>query len=210
MGAPPVQEALKALMEAGKQAWDWAAASERANTTIGQGRFGIPGAVGGFSKAPFDFPADTLRGTRSIMIDLHRKQKQLLETCERLIPTSIKMGVESATQSDCPFVFIPLHKGADDFISGANFKKFYWPSLKATMLGLIEEGVIPFNFVEGAYNRRLEMITDPDIPAGSTYWSFDKTDMAEVKKHLGGWAAFGGNIPGSLIYAGTPARWKTT
>jgi hypothetical protein len=207
MGAPAMQEALQALLEAGKQAWEWAQASGRV-TQIAQGRFGIPTPVGGYSKAPFDFPADTLRGTRAIMIDLHRKQKQLLELCERLVPLAIKMGVESATQSDCPFVMIPLHKGADDFISGANFKKFYWPTFKAMLLGLIDEGTIPFNFVEGAYNRRLEIIRDPDIPAGSTYWSFDKTDMAQVKKHLGGWAAFGGNVPGSLIYAGTPQQME--
>jgi hypothetical protein len=207
IGAPPMQEALQALLEAGKQAWEWSEASARASRIV-QCRFGMPPSSGGFSKAPFDFPADTLRGTRAIMIDLHRKQKQLLEVCERLVPIAIKMGVESATQSDCPMVMIPLHKGADDFISGANFKKFYWPTFKATLLGLIEEGIIPFNFVEGAYNRRLEIIRDSDIPAGSTYWSFDKTDMAEVKKHLGGWAAFGGNVPGSLIYAGTTQQME--
>jgi len=28
--------------------------------------------------------------------------------------------------------------------------------------------------------------------------------MKEVKKKLGGWACFGGNVPGSLMKAGTP------
>jgi uroporphyrinogen-III decarboxylase len=33
---------------------------------------------------------------------------------------------------------------------------------------------------------------------------FDQTDMKEVKKKLGGWATFGGNVPASLLKAGTP------
>ena len=74
-----------------------------------------------------------------------------------------------------PFVSIPLHKGSDEFMSEADFKKFYWPTHKALLLGLIEEGFVPFQFVEGSYNHRLDVITDPDIPARMTYWSFDRT-----------------------------------
>ena len=39
-------------------------------------------------------------------------------------------------------------------------------------------------FVEGAYNQRLDIITDPDIPAGTTVWMFDQTDIREAKKRL--------------------------
>jgi uroporphyrinogen-III decarboxylase len=77
------------------------------------------------------------------------------------------------------------------------------------MLNLIKDGMIPFLFVEGSYNQRLDIITDPDIPAGSTIWYFDKTDMKEVKKRLQGWACFSGNFPVSLLSdAGTPDKVK--
>ena len=63
---------------------------------------------------------------------------------------------------------------------------------------------MPFLFVEGGYNQRLDVISgDPDIPAGSTIWIFDKTDMLEVKKRWAGWACFGGNVPASLLSTGT-------
>jgi uroporphyrinogen-III decarboxylase len=114
------------------------------------------------------------------------------------------MGVRSATSGDNPLVFIPLHKGADGFMSNKDFEKFYWPTLKAVILGLIEAGTVPYLFVEGGYNQRLDIIADPDIPAGHTVWMFDHTDMKEVKKKLGGWACFGGNVPASLLKAGTP------
>ncbi len=80
---------------------------------------------------------------------------------------------------------MPLHKGADGFMSDKDFKTFYWPTLKAVIVGLVNEGCVPFLFVEGGYNQRLDVIArDPDIPAGSTLWIFDKTDMNEVKKAL--------------------------
>jgi uroporphyrinogen-III decarboxylase len=123
---------------------------------------------------------------------------------ERIVPIAVEMGVRYATASDTPMVFIPLHKGADGFMSNKDFEKFYWPTLKAVMLGLINEGTVPYLFVEGGYNQRLDIITDPDIPAGHTIWLFDHTDMKEVKKRLSGWACFGGNVPGSMLKAGKP------
>jgi uroporphyrinogen-III decarboxylase len=117
----------------------------------------------------------------------------------------VQMGVETASGQNNPMVFMPLHKGADGFMSNNDFKKFYWPTLKATILGLVNEGLVPFLFVEGGYNQRLDIITDPDIPAGCTYWAFDQTDMLTVKKKLGGWAAFGGNVPNSILHVGTVA-----
>jgi len=62
---------------------------------------------------------------------------------------------------------------------------------------------------EGAYSKRLDVITDPDIPAGHTIWIFDQTDLPEVKKRFTGWACFGGNVPSSLLIAGTPDQVKT-
>ena len=35
-----------------------------------------------------------------------------------------------------PIVFIPLHKGADGFMSDEQFKKFYWPTLRDLIDGL--------------------------------------------------------------------------
>ena len=165
---------------------------------------GFPGTFGAFCKAPFDTLGDTMRGTRGIMLDKFRQPKKLLAAVERLVPLAIDMGVRSAGTVDNPIVFIPLHKGADGFMSNDDFKTFYWPTLKAVILGLINEGIVPYLFVEGGYNQRLDFIADPDIPKGTTIWIFDQTDMKEVKKRFNGWACFGGNVPVSMLKAGTP------
>ncbi|MFN8597534.1 MAG: uroporphyrinogen decarboxylase family protein [Anaerolineae bacterium] len=204
-GLPPVMQSFQAFMDAAKAALEYAMASGQADGQI-MAEMGLPALPGGFTKAPFDIVGDTMRGTRAIMLDMYRQPAKLLAAVDRTVPIAVQLGVQTATGQGNPFVFIPLHKGADGFMSNADFKKFYWPSLKATLLGLINEGLVPYLFVEGGYNSRLDTIADPDIPAGSTYWSFDKTDMQEVKKKLGGWACFAGNLPNSMLHAGTPAQ----
>jgi uroporphyrinogen-III decarboxylase len=70
--------------------------------------------------------------------------------------------------------------------------------------GLIAEGSVPWNLVEGGYNSRLEVIAENHPPAGTTYWNFDQTDMTAAKKCFGDWAAIAGNVPSSLLHTGTP------
>ena len=101
---------------------------------------------------------------------------------------------------------MPLHKGADGFLSGKDFEELYWPTLKAVIVGLIEEGLVPQLFVEGSFNDRLDVVVDDEIPAGRTIWLFDATDMAAVRDRFRGYACFGGNVPGALLSIGTPAE----
>ncbi|GAK54876.1 hypothetical protein U27_01707 [Candidatus Vecturithrix granuli] len=204
IGIPPVQQAFKTLLEAGQAVMEWIS-SVGAIDGESIATLGVPSIIGSLSKAPYDIIGDTMRGTRGIMLDMYRRPAKLIEAMERLVPIAIDMGIRYATVSDTPMVFMPLHKGADGFMSNNDFKKFYWPTLKAVILGLIEAGTVPYLFVEGGYNQRLDLITDPDIPAGHTIWLFDQTDMKAVKQKLSGWAAFGGNVPGSLLKAGQPA-----
>jgi len=201
---PPVRQAYQKLMEAGDEALKWGAAVGAIDGHC-ISTFGLPAFIGGACKAPFDTLGDTLRGTRAIMLDKFRRPNQVLAAMERLVPLAIHSGVRAVSGSHVPFVFMPLHKGADGFMSDKDFRTFYWPTLKAVILGLVNEGCVPFLFVEGSYNQRLDVIGgDPDIPAGTTFWLFDKTDMLEVKKRWAGWACFGGNVPASLLSTGTP------
>jgi hypothetical protein len=149
-GIPPVQAALKALMDAGAEALQWAMALGAFEGEMSAA--GFPPLVGGFTKAPFDVLGDTLRGTKGIMLDMFRQPDKLLEAMEALVPLMIKMGVGAAQTTGVPIIFMPLHKGADGFLSDEQYKKFYWPTLRKVMLGLIEEGCIPFPAAEGGYS----------------------------------------------------------
>jgi uroporphyrinogen-III decarboxylase len=162
---------------------------------------GFPGIFGGFSKAPFDAVGDTLRGTRGIMMDMYRNPDLVLEACDRFVPLMIQAGVSAIAATGNLAAMLPLHKGADGFMSEAQFEKFYWPSLKKVLLGLAEEGILSLCFAEGSYNKRLEVISD--LPTGMAAWMFDKTDMHRAKDILRNKACILGNVPTSLMAAGT-------
>ena len=131
----------------------------------GDARTGIPRGQCDYTKAPFDILGDTLRGTRGIMVDMYRQPEKLIQAMDAMLPFWIKKGVDSAKGMGNPFIFLPLHKGADGFLSDKQYKKFYWPYLKKILLGLIDEGVVPFCGLRGA-NSRLEVIRD--LPKGKT------------------------------------------
>jgi hypothetical protein len=197
---PPVQNAFQALFDAGAEALKWAGAMGGSNgelTTLG-----FPNILGGFTKAPFDVIGDTLRGTKGIMLDMYRQPDKLLAAMDALVPIMIGMGVGAAQQTGNPLIFIPLHKGADGFISDEQFKKFYWPTLKQVMMGLIGEGCIPFPALEGHWDTRLEVIQD--IPAGKTAWMVDQSDIQKAKATLGQNACLIGNVSSSMLNLGTP------
>jgi hypothetical protein len=198
-GLPEMQAALEKLAEAGREALKWQRRLAEADKKLEE--LGFPRASRGMSKAPFDVIGDTLRGTREVMLDMFRRPGKLLEAIERVVPMMIRLGASGPTTGS-PIVMMPLHKGADGFMSDEQFRTFYWPSLRQVILGLIEEGLVPELFAEGRYNTRLEVIRD--LPKGKTIWHFDQTDIARAKEILGDVACIKGNVPLTLMQAGTP------
>jgi hypothetical protein len=201
---PPVQATYKALFEAGAEALKWAMAIGGSNGELAS--LGFPNILGGFTKAPFDVIGDTLRGTKGIMLDMYRQPDKLLKAMEKLVPIMIGMGIGASQQTGNPVIFMPLHKGADSFLSDEQFKKFYWPTFKQVMLGLIEGGCIPFPALEGHWGSRLKVIQD--IPKGKTVWMVDQSDMTKVKETLGKNACLIGNVPSSMLGLATPGEVK--
>lgn len=197
---PNVAKALESLKEAGKKAAEWMQGTRVfGRIVMAQG---CPAMGGGFAKAPFDVIGDTLRGTEQVMMDMFRHPDELKEACDRLAPVMVKAGVSAAGRSGSPFIGLPLHKGADGFMSEKQFLTFYWPSLRKVLIGLIEAGLVPMPFAEGTYDTRLEIISN--LPKGTTIWMFDKTDMARAKETVGQVACIKGNVPLDLMCTGTP------
>ena len=137
-------------------------------------------------------------------LDLFRQPEKVIEACDRLAPLMVKWVTRSVPPPSTPLIFIPLHKGADGFMSDEQFRTFYWPSFRKVLIGLIDQGFIPALFAEGGYGSRLEVIAD--LPRGRTVWLFDHTDMARAKEVLGDVACIQGNVPLSLLHAGTPEQ----
>ena len=199
-GTDAMQGAFQSLGQAGEEALRWRAAVGKISGRI-MGR-GFPDFTGGFTKAPFDVIGDSLRGTTGVMLDIFRHPDELKEACERLTPMMVKSGVAACRANNHIMPFIPLHKGADGFMSDEMFRTFYWPTLRKVIIGLINEGMVPLLFAEGTYNDRLDVISD--IPKGKAVWWFDRTDMKRAKETVGQVACLAGNMPLDLLCTGTP------
>ena len=152
--------------------------------------------------APFDNLSDVLRGTEGIAMDMFRQPAKVHEAMERLVPIIIKGAVRGANASLSPVVMMPLHKGDHSFMSEKQFKEFYWPTFKAVLFGMINEGLVPMPFAEGNYEPRLEIIAD--MPKSSIVWYFEVMDMARAKSVLGDVSCIAGNVPASLLVTSTP------
>ena len=199
-GDEEVQTAFSNLVKAGEEAIRWRdTVRQLGGTIIGKG---YPAFAGGFTKAPFDVIGDCLRGTREILMDMYRHPDELIEACERITPFMVKAGVAACKATGHIMPFIPLHKGADGFMSDEQFQTFYWPSLRKVIIGLVDAGIVPQLFAEGGYNQRLEVISD--VPKGKVVWWFDLTDMARAKEIVGPTACIAGNVPLSLLCTATP------
>ena len=111
-GIPPVQNALKALMDAGNEAMAWI--QQIMGFEMGARGMGFPTAIGGAAKAPFDILADTIRGTRATMVDMYRQPDMVLKALERITPLYIKQGVGMATFAGNPSCLSPCTREQTD------------------------------------------------------------------------------------------------
>ena len=202
LAMPEIAGALEALQKAAAEALKWLTHVREEMQTITS--MGFPDILGGHSAAPFDVIGDWFRGTRGIMLDMYRNPDKLLETMEKLVPIQISMGANLSKRMGKPVVMLMLHKGLDSFMSNEQFKTFYWPTLRKVLIGLIDEGLVPMPLFEGSYTSRLEIIQD--IPKGKAIYWFEEVDIHKAKEILGDTVCFRGNVPGSLLYAGTPQQ----
>jgi uroporphyrinogen-III decarboxylase len=198
---PEVKAAFEAFAEAEEVETKWrkaVMAVEQKGLSSGLPRF-IRLAIG--IGAPLDMIGAALRGTKGMFIDMFQRPEILIEYMEDAVAKTVAGAAMLPDTGGPPVLFIPLHRGADRFMSEEQFNTFYWPYLKRNILGYIEEGFVPLLFAEGGYNSRLEIIRE--LPRGKVIWHFDQTDMAKAKEILGDRACIMGNVPTSLLVTGT-------
>ena len=163
------------------------------------------------AQAPFDMISDALRGMRGAMLDMYRNPEELKKTCDILVEPLLA-GMDNPTLSigdpdkdTITLSFIPLHRGADGFMSNDQFEEFYWPGLTALMEGMIKKDIIPMPFYEGRYTDRLEFLAEfaKKHKGKMVYW-FHDTDIIKVKEMMGDYVCIRGNVPASLLVGGPP------
>jgi hypothetical protein len=199
--APPVVKSLQFLAKAIEaQAVADARAVNSVQRLAALG-FAPPTFMGSLIEAPFDFMSDTLRGMRGIMLDIHRRPEKLLAAMDKCLAFQLEHAINWSRATGINVAFIPLHRGSDGFMSLPQFEKFYWPTLKAMQVALVEAGIMPFVFYEGVWDQRLTYLTE--LPKGKTTGLFQFSDIYKVKEVVGETMCIAGGMRNSLLQAGT-------
>jgi uroporphyrinogen-III decarboxylase len=205
MADPDIRQTFQTLIDLSDEYIKWQTTNLEISNYIKA--HGYPSLFGGgiMAGAPFDNFADTLRGTRGIVMDMYRQPEKLHEAMECFLKLQVA-SIKDYPITESPICMMPLHKGDDTFMSDKQFEEFYWPGLRAVFIAMIEEGLVPMPFAEGRYTNRLKQIND--TPKSGVVWWFDKTDMAQAKKTIGDICCIVGNVPTSVMMKGTVEQVK--
>ena len=74
-------------------------------------------------QAPFDMISDSLRGMRGAMMDMYRNPEELKALCDRMVEPCLfsmensPLKIGTSDENTVAMSFIPLHRGADGFMS---------------------------------------------------------------------------------------------
>jgi hypothetical protein len=196
LASPEFADMLQKLSGIAREAMEWQRQVLDMFATLHENGFpGRMGMAGG--GVPYDMISDFLRGMRGAMLDMYRCPEKLMAAIEKISQQTLKRIAAGPKATEFTTAFIALHRGADGFMSLKQFEKFYWPYLMKLVNALVEAGYTPEIFFEGDYTQRLDYLQE--LPKGKVIARFDRSDMAKVKKALGGRVCISGNVPASLL-----------
>jgi uroporphyrinogen-III decarboxylase len=199
---PDVREMLEKLIQAGEMMEGYNLALD--GTTKALAEVGIPVVDGPYTQAPFDWISDYFRGIKGSMMDMFYQPDNLKAAIELMTQPLIDYAIQTAKETGEIVINIPLHRGADPFMSNEQFAEFYWPTLKELILALIEAELLPFPYWEGSYTSRLEFLAE--LPPGKVWGHFQTVDRKKAKEILGEVMCFWGNVSAQLLISGTSAQ----
>ncbi len=163
---------------------------------------GMPSAIAGIFKAPFDILADKLRGWMGLTMDLFERPDKVLAACEALMPHLLHVAASTADPTGKVPIGFWMHRGCVPFISPAQFDRFYWPTLKPIIEELWDRGHQTMFYAEGDWNAHLDRFAE--LPDRSIIYHVDHADIFEVHRAIGHKFCLSGGIPNWLLAYRTP------
>jgi uroporphyrinogen-III decarboxylase len=150
---------------------------------------------------PYDIVSHSLRGMTGTMFDMFRQPEKLIELCEFILKEMLAKTPLVPDENGDIRIFMTNTRGSDDFMSKKQFDTFYWPTFKKLVVGLCKRGGRPNIFFEGNFDSRIEYLLE--FPKGQFTARFDTSDIFRAKEILKGHCCIEGNVPPSLLQAGT-------
>ncbi len=201
---PEVSHAVDILQKAGRESRKWMKKTAEFDRMMLD--MGFPQYFQGAAMPPFDVVSHSMRGMEGTMTDMFRQPDKLLAVCEKILEQTMKRPLTPPNRFGNRRFFMTNTRGSDDFLSTPQFDKFYWPTFRKLVHWLIENDVTPCIFFEGHFTSRLEYLLD--FPRGSVLVRLDATDIYKAKEVLKDHLCIQGNVPSSLLQAGTVQEVK--
>jgi hypothetical protein len=198
-GDAGVWKMVNTLRAAGREMKKWQPKIKKFNKMIRD--FGYPEYFQGAAMPPYDVIANMYRGMTGMMLDIFRQPEKIEQLADFLLKRTLAKPNPEPSENGYYRIFMTNTRGDDSFMSGAQFKRFYWPTFYKLVMGLIKKGLTPCIFFEGNFTSRLEYLLE--FPKGSILAYFDSTDIFRAKDILKDHLCIQGNVPASLLQVGT-------
>jgi hypothetical protein len=164
--------------------------------------YGMPSAIAGIFKAPFDIIGDKMRGYIGLTVDVMERPEKVLAACEALMPHLLHVGLSGADpDKNVPIAFW-MHRGCVPFVSMETFRNLYWPTLKPIIEEFWRHGHQTLFYAEGKWYPHLDSFLE--LPEASIVFHVDHDDVFEVHKKIGHKFAISGGIPNYILAYESP------
>lgn len=201
-GQPDVKEMLEKLILIGEKMNAYTAGLDQTVEALREK--GMPVFIEVPAHAPFDWISDYFRGIKGTMLDMYYQPEKLKAAIDLITQPMIDYTINTSKEMGLQTVSIPLHRGADPFMSNEQYAEFYWPSLKQLLMALLDADITPSPYWEGSYTNRLAFLAE--LPPGKVWGHFDVIDLEKAKEMIGDSMCFWGNVPAQTLISGTPEQ----
>jgi len=194
--------AITTLQKTGREMRKWTTRQAKFNQMMLD--CGFPQYFQGAALPPFDMVSHSMRGMAGTMMDMFRQPDNVLKACDFILEQTLARPPPNEYGNIR--YFMTNTRGSCDFMSDKQFEKFYWPTFYKLVTNLVKRGVTPCIFFEGNFTSRLEYLLK--FPKGKILARLDTTDIKKAKEVLKGHMCIQGNVPSTLLQAGTVKQVK--
>lgn len=142
------------------------------------------------------------RSLTEYTMDLYEIPDKVEEAVWAALPDLIANGIAGCQATGIPCVAIILERGSAAYYRLNLFERFEFPQLKKMIEEFVKNGITPLLHLDTDWSKNLPYFKE--FPKGKVIASFDgTTNLFNAKKVLGGHVCLMGDMPASLLAAGT-------
>ncbi len=168
---------------------------------------GVDVFVGGSVPSP-QMALSCARSLTQYTLDLYEIPDKVEEALWAALPELIASGIAGCRATGIPCVALILERGSGQLYPLTMFEKFEWPMLKQMIAEFVAHGITPLLHLDTDWSRNLPYFKR--FPRGKVVASFDgTTDLFNAKRVIGDHVCIMGDVPASLLVAGTTDEVET-